>query len=196
MSKKNKETTTTELLNTAVAPVPIGSMRIDCTPLAPYLEDLPAGALVGKHGAQDGFELALQEIISNQSLWGPIVGIGAEEVLDIQLANQRVAMIDAYLPAARKIVEILEESRGKHDHRRHRGVCEIAALVEVRGTSRPESELMARYEKTRAYRSAVAMKAAKTRRQNEAAEAAAEELAAEATATPAEAAATPAEASN
>src|SRR6185436_13721214 len=71
------------------------------------------------------------------------------------------------LPAARKLVEILEESRAKYDDQRQRIVYATAEAVDRRAKHAADGgTLLARYQKTREYRSAIALKGYKTRRRN------------------------------
>jgi hypothetical protein len=83
--------------------------------------------------------------------------------------KRRIAKIDALLPAARKLVELLEETRAVLDDRRQRQMSAIATAAEGRAKVLRKPELLAKYEKTRAYRSAGAMKGVRTRRRNESA---------------------------
>ena len=150
---------------TGVDPVPMGTLVIDCSALAGYLEDAPPGELAGKQSSQEGFREAALEVISNQAEYGVHVGITASDITKLQEANERVATIDAFLPAARKLVEMLEETRHLIDHRRHLHLYELAAIIDAR-SARSSPELLARYEMTREYRSAIANRAVATRRRN------------------------------
>lgn len=47
------------------------------------------------------------------------------------------------------------------------GVSAIASMAEAQAKAFGDSSILARYEKTRAYRSAAALKAARTRRRNQ-----------------------------
>lgn len=147
-------------------PVPIGSLTIDCTSMASFLQDAAPGALIGKLPTQDGFSEASLEILSNQAQYGGDVGITANDINALEQANAHIEAIDAVLPAARKLVEVLEESRHLIDNGRHRQISELAALVDARSKARGTPELLARYQKTREYRSAIGRRAAATRRNN------------------------------
>jgi hypothetical protein len=146
--------------------VDIGTLLIDATPFAEFIVDLPPGARQGLRSEQAGYGDAVAEVVSNQAVWGDQAGITAGDFAELTLANERIAKIDALLPAARKMVEVLEETRALLDDRRQRQVSAIATAVEGRAKALRKPELLAKYEKTRAYRSAIAMKAARTRRRN------------------------------
>ncbi len=60
-------------------------------------------------------------------------------------------------------MEILEETRAKEDDQRQRQVGAFAEAVDRRVKANGDTTLLAKYEKTRSYRSAVAMKGVKTR---------------------------------
>jgi hypothetical protein len=145
--------------------VPIGSKVVDCSALD-FLVDLAPGARVGLCVTRDGFQKALMEIQARQAEFGDAAGIADATIADAVLVEERIAAIEAVLPAAEKIVEVLLETYALLDDERHRRILEIAAIVDRR--SRRNPELLAQYEKTRAYRSALAQKAVATRRRNQA----------------------------
>jgi peptidoglycan hydrolase CwlO-like protein len=75
----------------------------------------------------------------------------------------------AQLPAALKLVEILHESKAAIDDKRQRLISAFAQPAESRAKAQGnDTTLLAKYEKTRAYRSAIAEKGAKTRKKKEA----------------------------
>ncbi|UQA59401.1 hypothetical protein [Polyangium aurulentum] len=147
-------------------PVAIGALAVDCTALAEFLVDLPPGARRGLRAEQDGFGDVIAEILSNQAALGDKTGIIKSDIDELALANDRIAQIDARLPAVRKLLEILEETRAKLDDQRQRQVSAIAGAVEGRAKALSDPTLLAKYEKTRTYRSAAAVKGAKTRKKN------------------------------
>jgi hypothetical protein len=154
-----------------VKTVEIGTLLIDATPFAEFIVDLPPGGKLGLQKQQDGYGEAAAEVVSNQAVWGDQAGITVGDFEQFTLANERIAKIDALLPAARKLVEVLEETRAVLDDRRQRQTSAIATAVEGRAKVLRKPELLAKYEKTRAYRSASAMKGVRTRRRNESAHA-------------------------
>lgn len=149
-----------------ISHVPLDSLVIDCTLLADFLEDLPPGDLIGRRTEQPGYAEVIDEIMINQEIWGSKIGVTADDIQAIELANHRIAMIDARLGACRKLLEKLEETRAKLDDQRQHQVALVATLVDARYKATRNPDLLARYEKTRAYRSAVGVKAVKTRRKN------------------------------
>lgn len=149
-----------------IKPAAIGALAIDCSPLAPFLVDLPRGGMRGLRVEHEGFAAAVAEVVAHQATVGVKAGIPQADVDLILLTNDHIAQIDAFLPAAKKLVEILEETRAKLDDQRQRQVHAIAGMVEGRVRATGDTELLAKYEKARAYRSAIAVKAAKTRKKN------------------------------
>ncbi|HSN99685.1 MAG TPA: hypothetical protein VLS89_15425 [Candidatus Nanopelagicales bacterium] len=148
----------------------MGEVHIDASDLLTFLKDLPEGATRGMRTAQDGFGEVLQEIMSNQAGYGDKAGITTSDINELVLANDRIGQIDQFLPAAQKLVEMLEETRAQLDDQRQRAVNGFARSVEDRAKSREDgTTLLAKYQKTRVYRSAIGVKAAKTRKKNEAA---------------------------
>lgn len=152
-------------MSKTINPTPIGSRIIDCSGMV-WLEDHPPGATAGNTGAQEGYDEVVIEIVSNQASVGVNLGITAQDIADIEEDDRRIAEIDAVLPAVEKLAEMLTETRSVTNHRRHRRIADLAALIDARIRAQPEAKLDAVYEKTRKYRSAIAQKAAATRRRN------------------------------
>jgi len=148
----------------------VGELVIDASELAAILIDLPPGALRSMCTEQEGFGDVLQEIITNQPVVGDKAGVTAGDATTLHENTVWIARIDQFLPAVAKLHEILVESRYSLDDERQRLAFAVAVSVDRR--SRTSPELVAKYEKTRAYRSAAAKKGWKTRRKK-AAEAAA-----------------------
>ena len=149
--------------------VNLNALLIDATPFAEFIVDLPPRGMQGLRKQRDGYDEAMAEIVSHQAVWGDLAGITAGDFERFTLANTRIAMIDALLPAARKLVELLIETRALLDDQRERQVSAIATAVDGRAKVLRKPELLAKYQMTRAYRSASGLKAAKTRRRNESA---------------------------
>ncbi|MDI3288293.1 hypothetical protein [Polyangium sp. 15x6] len=147
-----------------ILPVPVGSLVLDCSKHASFLIDLPHRALRGLLVERPGFSEAVSEVVANQASVGPKAGVTQDDIDAILVDNAHIADIDAVLPAARKLVELLEESRAHYDDDRQRRIHAIANLIEGRARTTGIAELLAKYDKTRAYRSATGVKGAKTRR--------------------------------
>lgn len=144
----------------------VGDLVIDASDLASFVVDLPPGARLGMRSEQPGFDAVMAEILANQPTLGERAGITATNFAALQQGQTRISQIDSRLPAARKMVELLEETRAVEDDRMQRLVSAIAISVTSRSRAFNDDELVARYEKTCAYRSAVANKAARTRQRN------------------------------
>lgn len=134
------------------------------------LYDLEPGARQGLRVATEGFSDVVDEIIDNQPLYGPRGGIATADFETFTGAVERKRDIDKHLRVARKLVEVLEESGAVEDDTTQRLAFGFAQIIEARARAFNDPEILARYEKTRAYRSAAGFKAAKTRRRNEEAE--------------------------
>ena len=147
---------------------PIGALAMDLTTFKDFLKDLPYGSRQGLRTSQEGCYEAVHEMESNQVEFGERAGIMPRDIEALTTARSRIALIDAQLPAARKIVELLEDTRAVLDDQIQRIISAAGQTIEARAKAFDDTELLARYDKTRAYRSAVGYKAAKTRRRNEA----------------------------
>jgi hypothetical protein len=154
------------MANNPKAPL-FGEMSVDATDEAANLVDLPEGGRVGLCREQPGYELAEEELSANQPTYGNRAGVTDSTVQEVKDTTEIIKRIKARLHAARKLVEILEESIAFHDDRRQRLVHSIAKTVEMQAAARGDQEILARYEQTRAYRSAVAKKGLRTRRRNQ-----------------------------
>jgi len=144
----------------------LGDLVVDATELRPFLVDLPPGARQGMQTRRSGFDEAFAEVVANQPSIGPRAGVTEHDYETLIRAEEQLAEIDARLPAARKLVELLEETRATIHDRSHRLISAIASSVEGRASALGEPELLGRYEKTRTYRSASAAKGHRTRRRN------------------------------
>lgn len=141
-------------------------MSIDATDVGPFVVDLPPGGMLGLRSPQPGFAEALAELLSNQPVFGVQAGVRDEDIVDIQTTLTQRERVRSLLPAASKLFELLTETDAVLDDRLQRQVHNVAHVVERRAKMQRNDELLARYAKTRAYRSAIGNKAARTRQRN------------------------------
>lgn len=141
-----------------------------------YLQDILPRELLGLRTAQEGFNAVLAEILTNQAEWGGKAGLTPDDYADLVTTSERIARLTTFLGPIAKFAEMIEETRYLLEDKRQRIVLNLASSVDRRGRDVPE--LLARYEKTREYRSAAAKKAVKTRQKNAEAQAEAEAAAA------------------
>lgn len=146
----------------------IGALIFDISEVEPYKKDLPPGACQGMLTERSGFTGVYNEILTNQASHGAKAGIPDADAAELITCTERIARIDAFLPAVLKAVEVLTETRYFLDDRRQHIVFDAATAIDRRARSNPD--LVAFYEKTRAYRSAAAKKALKTKERNAAEE--------------------------
>ena len=145
-------------------------LHFDIRHMAGKLYDLEPGARQGLRVATEGFSDVADEIIDNQPIFGERAGISAKDAEAFIGAVERKRDIDKHLRVARKIVEVLEETAALEDDQAQRQAFGFAQIIDARARAYNDPEILARYEKTRAYRSAAGIKAARTRRRNEEAE--------------------------
>jgi hypothetical protein len=129
-----------------------------------YIVDLKPPDMQGMMTAQPGLAEVLLEVDGNILEWAEKAGLTAADVAELALVNERIARIDVFYPPVAKFAEMLIETRYSLEDRRQRILLNLGASVERRGKTEPE--LLAKYQKTRAYRSAIAKKGARTRRRN------------------------------
>ena len=147
----------------------LGDVVFDGEEFTSYLADLLPRDLQGMRTAQAGFDEVIAEILSNHAEWGAKAGVTAEDIAQIGTGSERIARIDAFLPPLVKFVEVLRETRYLLEDQRQWVALNVAQSVDRRSLREPV--LLAKYEKTRAYRSAAAKKGLKTRKKNAEAEA-------------------------
>jgi hypothetical protein len=145
-----------------------GELLIDARAMESFLVDLEDGATQGMRREQEGMADVVQEISANQKGWGSKAGVTADEVAEIVTATAQIAQIRAYRPAVAKLLEMLDETEAQLDDRRDTLIRIVAESVDAKAKT-VGPDLFAKYERTRAYRSAVGNKAAKTRKKNAAA---------------------------
>lgn len=146
----------------------IGDLIIDATNLTGIVVDVPTDKLSGLLTTQPGCDEVVAEVRSNQPVLGVQAGIRDEDVADIDATVAQMAEIRSLLPASRKLLELLEDTYAVLDDRLQRQVFTIASTVDRRAKMLRNDELLARYGKTRKYRSATGQKAARTRKRNQA----------------------------
>jgi len=151
----------------------VGDLHIDASVLAPHIVDLPPGDMQGLRIEKEGLATVIAEINANQAACGDKAGITQGDFSDFTTAHDAITKIDSFLAPARKLVELLEETRASLVDQRERLIHAFAKSVDGRAKTKGGAELLAKYEKTRAYRSLTADKAVKTREKNKAAAAAA-----------------------
>jgi hypothetical protein len=142
----------------------VGDCVFDGSEFAPYLVDVPPGGLQRMRTAQDGCDEVCKEILANQADWGTKAGVTAEDAADLGDINAKMARLDQFIQPVRKFLEMLIETRYVLDDRKQKLIYTIGQAVDRRGKEKPE--LLAKYQHTRAYRSAIAKKALKTRNKN------------------------------
>ena len=140
---------------------------LDVRHLAPDLTDTEAGARQGFRAEQPGFADVVREFVANQERYGERAGITRIDLDALLAALGRRDEIDQHLYKAGRIHERLVDTRAVLDDGIQRLVFGLAQVVEARAKAFGDTEILALYERVRAYRSAVGIKAAKTRRRNE-----------------------------
>lgn len=141
----------------------LSDLAVDATSTLTFAVLLAYGALRGMQREQKGLDGVLREIVANQATYGPRAGIMAEDVHVIQLATERIATVRKYLGAVRRLLRILESTEAYLDNERHKMISIIAASIDKRANMTGNEDLLLFYQVTRAYRSAIANKSAKTR---------------------------------
>ncbi len=142
----------------------VGDLAIDASACASYAVVLDRTDHL--RSEKVGVDEVVAEIEGNQASLGVKSAIPQADVDALDETNKRLADIDLLLPAARRLVLILEHTRIQLVDDRERVIGSIAEIVTVRSKRSGNEGLLAAYSKTRAYRSATALKGLRTRRRN------------------------------
>jgi hypothetical protein len=140
----------------------------DVRHLAPALTDTEVGGRQGFRVEQPGFPDVVREFLANQERYGERAGITQRDLDALAAAIGRRDEIDKHLYKANRISERLEETRAVTDDEIQRMVFGFAQVIDARAKAFGDTDILGLYERVRAYRSAIGLKAAKTRRRNEA----------------------------
>lgn len=153
----------------------IGDSSFDGTEFN-YLMDPSPDQKVGLMTMQPGFDEVQGEVAANMVAWAAKAGMTQDDIDTLVVLNARIQRISVFAGPVRKFYERLVETRAVLEDERQRIILNLGASVVRRGKKNPE--LLGKYQKTCAYRSANAKKAAKTRRKQKQAEEAARKAAA------------------
>jgi len=137
---------------------------VDASPVAAFARYPRKGKPTPKRQERPGLPEVLKEIYDNQEDLGARAGVTAEDILALQTADLQIAATRQHLGTTRQLIGVLEYTEADVDEGRHRRINTIATAVDRRLQEPGNEDLALRYAKTRAYRSAVAVKAVRTRR--------------------------------
>lgn len=143
-------------------------LLIDARALKKFLVDLPDGATQGMRREHEGIGEVIDEITRAQKEWGKKAGVTEGEVSAVVEKTEQLTLIRAKRPAVAKLLEMLDETEAKLEDERDTVIRTIAESADAKANT-VGPELLDAYTKTRAYRSAPGVKAAKTRKKNAAA---------------------------
>ncbi|MDC3961877.1 hypothetical protein [Polyangium jinanense] len=158
-----------------MAHVPIapftGKLLIDANAAKEIIFDLAPGAGRMLKRAQEGLEDVLLEVPSALTKYAATLGVSLDLIGRIATSTANVKLLNELLGDARKLVEVLEESIAYHEDQREAEFSQLAETVK-RTVARKDPSVEAAFEKLLKYVAQVGVKAAATRRKNEAAAAA------------------------
>ncbi len=147
-----------------------GDFSIDASEVQAFAQEIDDAQ--GLRTEHPGCEEAIEEIATNQPGWGAKAGVASTDVDQINECTQEIETCDKYLVATRKLDKLLTNTRAVAVHKRELLMNLVAETVDRHGKLPGNETVVAKYGKTRAYRSAIASKGAKTRKRNAKAEAA------------------------
>lgn len=132
-----------------------------------YLLDPSPDQKAGLMTVQPGFDEVQGEVAANMAAWAAKAGMTQDDIDTLVVLNARIARISVFAGPIRKFYEQLVETRAILEDERQRIILNLGASVVRRG--KKNKDLLGKYQKTCAYRSANAKKAAQARRKQQAA---------------------------
>jgi hypothetical protein len=150
-------------------PAYTGVLSIDLAAHKGILVDLPPNSLKGARGEQEGLPEVLAELDHAVPTYGDEAEIHHATHQRIVQATKDIEALAKYEVVLDKMLEVVRESRKRLVNNRENDISAIGAQAEDRATRGKKPELAAHFEKTIAYRSQIADKAANTRKKNESA---------------------------
>lgn len=145
-----------------------GPLFIDATPAQAFLYDLAPGAGRMLKRAQEGLDGVLAELPTALTKHAATLGVSIEILSRVTISTANIQVLTGLLKDARKLVEVLEESLAYHEDQREAEFSQLAETVR-RTAARKDPSVEAAFEKLLKYVGQVGVKAAATRRKNEAA---------------------------
>jgi hypothetical protein len=142
-----------------------GPTTIDLQAIASILIDLHPGAMKSLRSEKEGIIEVINELSQNVPTIGAKAGISPEIYAEFVAANDNLTKIRAVRAVVSKLAEVLEESEAYYEHLRENSVSIISDSVRS-AAHRKGDAIKASFEKTLKYNSQYADKAAKTRRKN------------------------------
>lgn len=143
-----------------------GAHSIDASNLQGRLIDLTAQQRKGLRPDKANFEKAKQELTTQFPLKGSAAGIPQDVFDEFVASNAVVELIDEKLADAKKLVEVLSETRAYHVNIRQNSVSLIADAIQSRARRKKDPSLLAPFPETLKYVGQSGVKAAKTRKKN------------------------------
>ena len=148
-----------------------GSHKIDISALVGKLFDLDPRAMQGLRTELEGFPEVTVELSETVSVHAD-AGVPQDVYEHFAECNSIIAQIDQCLVQVEKLAEVLRESRAYYVNARQNDISMIVDALRSRALRRKNSSLLSQFEKTIRYATQVGLKAARTRRRNEAEQAA------------------------
>jgi len=145
-----------------------GPLAVDVTPLDGILFDLEPGGMQRLRREKDGIDGVIAELADSIPKFGALAGVSPDIYASFVSENDNLAKIREARAKVAKLAEVLAESEVLHEHNRENNISIIADAVKSTA-HRKDNSILAPFEKTLAYNSQTADKAAKTRRKNQAA---------------------------
>ncbi|AKT36028.1 hypothetical protein [Chondromyces crocatus] len=141
-----------------------GTHSIDLSLLQGKLVDM--ADCRGLRPDQDGLHEVKVELEKALPISGASAGVPSDAHAHFVMCNETVDQIDQHLVVAKKLVEVLEESRAFYVDARNNDISLIADSLRSRAHRRKDPSILLPFERTLRYPSQAAEKAVRTRRKN------------------------------
>jgi hypothetical protein len=145
-----------------------GPTAVDVTPMGSILVDVPQGVMPRLRRQQAGIDEVITEVDESVPAFATQVGLSQDIHVRFQACNNNLQQIRAARAVVDRLAEALEDSEAKYEDDRETIIGQIVDSVKS-AARRIDISLLGPFEKTIAYNSQIAVRAAKTRRKNAAA---------------------------
>ena len=137
-----------------------GPYVVDCTILQGCIIDIVNGGMRGLRTDRPGFTFVTLELANAVPLVGVTAGVPQDVYDHFVMCNQTVDGVDERLAVARKLVEVLEETRAFYIDARQNDLSLIVDAIKSRAQRRKDSKVLLQFERTLEYVRQIGDKAA------------------------------------
>ncbi len=146
-----------------------GPVKVDASAVSAILINLPPGARKGLRTAGPGIAAVLAELAVSEPADGAAAGISPAVYASMVANSTNIALLTALGETCSKLSEVITDTLAILSDQREQQLSQIADSVDSTAKRTKSAGIKAPFAKTLAYKAAIALKAAKTRKEKKAA---------------------------